>query len=145
MVAPRQLDLLTDWTPPEAVERFDPALVRAATLTGRIAKTVSAALKGKNRDDIAKRMSDWIGSEVSRHMLDAYASEAREDHVISLPRALALLHATRDRRLLQALIEDLGWAIVEARHVPLIDLAEIEEERTRLGKLADAKRREARR
>ena len=145
MPSPRQLDLLTDWTPPEAVERFDPVLVRAATISGRMSKAVSAALKGKNRDAVANTMSEYLRETVSKAMLDSYASEAREDHPIPVTRLFALIHATRDRRLLQVLADEFDWAVVEARHVPLIELAEIEEERTRLGKMADAARRRARR
>lgn len=124
----QQLDLL-DWTPPQAVARFDDASVRAATIHGRISRAISAALKecGAERAEIARRMSAFLGETVTTNMLNAYASQAREDHAINLPRFMALLAATGDRRLLQVLAEDLGWAVIEKKHLPLIELAAVQD------------------
>ncbi len=121
---PKQQDLL-DWTPPAAVSRFDEHAVRAATIEARIARAVSAAMKDSklSRDEIADRMAEFLGAPVPKNMLDAYASQAREDHVISLPRFLALIHATGDQRLLQTFADMFGWAVVPARFVHLIELA----------------------
>ena len=131
--ASKQLDLL-DWEPPPATERFDDATVRAGSVQGRISRAIAAALKdcGKPRTDIAKAMTDFLGEPVTKNMLDAYASQAREDHAISLPRFMALLVATRDRRLLQLVAEELGWAVIERKHLPLIELAQVQE---KLGEL----------
>ncbi len=143
-----QLDLLT-WQPPEAVARFEDHIVRSATIAGRIAHGVAASLRdaagrGLTRADIAKRMSLYLGTAVSKAMLDAYASEAREEHVISLPRLMALLHVTGDRRLLELLAEPMGWAVIDRRHLPLIQLAAVQERRDELARQADALRRAAR-
>jgi hypothetical protein len=145
MTLPRQLDLLADWTPSDPVERFDPVAVRAASVAGRISKAVSASLKGKNREAVANVMSEYLRETVSKAMLDSYASEAREDHPIPLTRLMALLHATRDRRLLQVFADEFGWAVIEERHVHLITLAEVTERQAELGRQADALRRRARR
>ena len=144
MPVPGQMDLLTDWAPSEPVERFDSVMVRASSITGRISKAVAASLKGKNRDDIAKRMSDYLGTPFSKAMLDSYASEAREDHVISVPRLIALIHATRDRRLLQIFADDFGWAVVEGKHVHRIAQAEIEDKIKELSRQQEYLRRRAR-
>ncbi len=97
---PRQLDLLSDWTPPAPTVAFDDSAVRAATLDGRISRAIGVALKdaGVTRDVIARRMTEYLGEPVSKNMLDAYASQARQDHAISLSRFVGLLHATRDQR-----------------------------------------------
>lgn len=128
MAPAQQLDLL-DWTPPPATVRFDDAVVRAATIQARISRAISVALKdaGVDRAEIARRMTAFLGETVPVNMLNAYASQAREDHVISVPRFLALMAATGDRRLLQLLAEDMGWAVVEKRHLPMIELAEVQE------------------
>ena len=60
-------------------------------------------------------------------MIDAYASIARDDHVISTPRFMALLQVTADRRLLELLAEPAGWAVIERRYLPLIELAAVRE------------------
>lgn len=140
-----QPDLL-DWQPPEIVRAFDPQLVRGATTEARIARAVSVALQecGVGRDVIAARMSAYLNRKVSVAMLNAYASAAREDHTISLPRFLALLHATGDQRLLELLAEPFGLAVIERKHLPLIDIAILRERQDELRDAVNAKRREAR-
>ncbi len=138
-----QPDLL-DWQAPEPVVRFEDRAVRSATIAGRLAKAIAAALHGHNRTDVARTMGDFLGRPVSKAMIDAYASEARDDHVISTPRFIALLHATGDRRLLELLAEPMGWAVIERRHLPLIELAAIQDKAAELTRQADALRRQAR-
>ncbi|MBW6399961.1 DNA transposition protein [Roseomonas sp. HJA6] len=127
---PAQLDLL-DWQPPEASVRFPEEQVRAATFAARLSRAVSVALGecGIPREEIAARMSAYLGETVSPAMLDAYASQARADHKISVPRFLALLHATKDRRLLELLAEPMGWAVIERQHLPAITKEAIREKR----------------
>jgi hypothetical protein len=123
-----QLGLL-EWTPPSPVARFDEDRVRASSVAERISRAVAAALKdsGEDREVIAARMSEFLGAKVSRHMLDSYASQAREDHAISIVRFVALLHATGDRRLLEVLAQMFDWAVVERRYLKMIDLAAMQE------------------
>lgn len=125
-VHPDQLNLL-DWKPIDPVKAFEPDVVRAASIRAMLAKAVSAALKdcGKTRDEVADAISDYLGERLSKEMLDAYASEAKEEHVISLPRFLALIHATGDRRLLQALAEGFGWAVIDNKLLPAIEDAQL--------------------
>src|SRR5690554_6135256 len=91
------LDLLA-WQPPQQVKAFAPEKVRAATLRAAVAKGLSLALKefGKSREQIAEEASEYLGEAISKNVLDAYASEAREDHVINVVRFLSVVHATRD-------------------------------------------------
>lgn len=143
--APGQASLF-EWTPPPATARFDEERIRAATIGGRICRAVCAALRDSelSREDVAARMTCFLGERVSKAMLDAYASQAREDHMISVPRFVALLHVTRDRRLLEMVAEQFGWAVIERRYLPLIDLAAVQEQRDELTRRADALRRQAR-
>lgn len=142
---PGQPDLL-DWQPPETVLRFPEEQVRAATFAARVSRAVAVALADADaeREAIAARMSTFLGERVSPAMLDAYASQAREDHRISVPRLMALLHATRDRRLLELLAEPLGWAVIERRHLPLIEVAAIREHEDELRKRREFLMRSAR-
>jgi hypothetical protein len=118
----RQLDLLT-WEPPEVVRQFEPATVRAASLRAQISRAVAATLKDSDlqRDDVAGAMSDYLGEGVPKTALDGYASEAREDHTISVVRLMALVHATSDVRLLQILAEPFGYVVVDAKHREAIE------------------------
>lgn len=113
----RTFDLLA-WLeaqqPAVEIQRYDERRVRAVTMRGRIARAVSETLRdcGVARAEIAERMSQWLGEEVSINMLNAYASEAREDHTIPFLRLLALVDATGDERLLQIGAEAVGQLVV---------------------------------
>lgn len=140
-----QLPLLT-WTAPQAEMAFDEKSVRGATLDARIARAVSVALSecGKARAAVAREMSAYLGEAVSPAMLDAYASVARAAHRISVSRLMALVHVTGDRRLLQLLAEPMGWAVVERRHLSLIEVALIREREDELRRQREALMRRAR-
>lgn len=142
---PAQPDLL-EWQPPEPVVAFAPEQVRAASVASSIARAVAAALRdcGASRDDVAQRMSAYLGERVSKAMLDAYASEARREHQIPITRLIALMHATHDRRLLQLIAEPLGWAVIERRYLPLIELAAVQDRQDELRRRAEHLRRAAR-
>lgn len=135
-------DLLA-WTAPQPVKAFARERVRAASLGATIARGVSEALKGagRSREQIAEEMSAYLGETVSTHVLDKYASEAAAEHVINIVRFIALVHATRDRRLLQLIAEPFGWAVVEQRHLDAIELAAALEERAELDRAIEAARR----
>jgi hypothetical protein len=145
----RQPDLL-DWKAPAHSSSFDERVVRASTIGGRMCRAMAVALKdaaekGKSREMIAKAMGDYLGEPMSKNMLDAYVSEARVDHVISVTRFFALLHATQDRRLLEVLAEAFGWAVIERRHLPLIQVAALRDKQDELRRESDALMRIARR
>lgn len=116
------LDLFT-WEPKPVTQSFAREITRAVDLRALVAKSVAAGLKesDKSRDQIAADITAYLGEEVTCNMLDAYASAARENHVISLIRFIGLLHATRDIRLLQALADLFDWAVIPARYVPAIE------------------------
>ena len=131
-----QMDLLA-WEPPAPVARFAAERVRAATLADQLARGISEAL-----GDAAGR--GLSREEVKKSALDGYASQAREGHVITLLRFIGLLHATGDRRLLEMLIEPLGWTVIDRAFLSLIELAALREREDELRKRADALRRRAR-
>ena len=137
-----ETDDLLAWAPPQPVKAFAKDRVRAATLGATIARGVSEALKtsGMSRDEVAKAMGEYLGESVSTHMLDKYASEAAEEHVINVVRFMGLIHATGCRELLQMLAEPMGWAVVEERHLDAIELAAALEEREKLNRDIEAAR-----
>lgn len=119
------LDLL-NWRAPDVSVRFeDERQVRAASLAGRVSRAVAATLKesGRSREEIAAEMSDYLGADVSEGMLAAYASGQREDHNISLVRALALLNATGDARLFGELLDPHGFAVIPKKYLAAIEEA----------------------
>lgn len=134
---------LLGWVPSQPVKAFDPSRVRAASLGAQIARGVSESLKsaGRSREQIAREMSEYLGESVTTNVIDKYASEAAAEHVINVVRFVALLHATRDRRLLQMIAEPFGWAVIEERHVDAIALAEALEAKEELEREIAARRR----
>lgn len=143
-------DLLTpdllSWHPPEPAVRFDDHQVRGATLGARICRAMALALAecDADRDEIAARMSDYLGLKVSKPMLDAYVSEARATHTISVVRFAALVHATKDFRLLSLLPELFGFAVVDERYIALIRATQMREKAEELEGMARAEERKAR-
>ena len=135
-----QMDLLA-WEPPQAVRRFEEPRVRASTFRERMTRAVAACLHdaddaGRSREDIAGAMSDFLGERVTLNMLNAYASQARDTHSIPVVRLVALLHATRDQRLLELLAEPMGWAVVDRKFLPLIELGALQEKADELARRA---------
>lgn len=126
----RTLELL-DWEPPALAPRFDEKAVRAASLRSRISKAVAEALKdcGRSRDEVAAEMSAFLGEEVGKNMLDAYASEARDDHTISYLRLIALARVTGEVRLLQVGAEPLDHSVVADRYLGAIEDAMLEDKK----------------
>ena len=144
-----QMELL-DWQAPSPVRRFDERQVRAAKLKDRLALAIAVALKdadphGLRREDIALRMGDFLGERISVNMLNAYASQAREDHTISVPRLMALVHATGDQRLMELIAEPLGLAVIERRFLQVIELAAVQAKADELARHAKGMRQRAKR
>ncbi|WP_336802017.1 hypothetical protein [Kaistia sp. MMO-174] len=119
---PHTLDIFQDYAPKPVVERFNEDEVRAGRLSARMSRAVKKTLddSGMSRPELAKAMGEFLGEVVPKSMLDAYASQAHEDHNISAVRLVALASVTSDARLLNALLECIGLIAVPARYESLI-------------------------
>lgn len=139
------MDLLS-WEPAPIVEAFEPVRVRCASLRAKIAQAVSESMKyaGKSRAILAVEMSDWLGEDVTENMLNAYASEAREDHSIPYLRLLALVHVTGDVRLLQIGAELMGHSVIEDKYLSWVDVGRLADHKETIDKEFAAARRVAR-
>ena len=124
----RTLDIFADWHPP--VVQHDPEKVRSATFRGKLARAVSLTLTecGIERAEIAVKMSEYLGSDVSENMLNAYASESREEHNISTERLHALCVVTGDWRPIAVLIDGSDKALIERRYLAAVEDAMAREE-----------------
>jgi len=136
------LDLL-NWTPEKLeIARFDDEQVRAAAIGGKISKAITTILMDAklredaplNRTDVAKKMTDWLDHEVTENMLSAYCSEARIDHNISLPRAIALMVVTEDSRLLSLIADEIGLAVIPKKYEGTVKEAILLEQKEELEK-----------
>ncbi|PHS62102.1 MAG: DNA transposition protein [Alcanivorax sp.] len=93
--------------------RFEDQSVRAASYGAKLSLAVSQTLRDTaareklplTRKQVAKRMTAYLGEEVGVNILNAYASQARDAHNISVLRMMALMHATSDFRLMTLIAE----------------------------------------
>jgi hypothetical protein len=92
----------------------------AADLAGidrLIAAGVARALRDESRSryEVAFAMSELLDEEVSKLMLDAYASEARDNHNISAGRWLAFVAVTQRYDILDHVLRRIGAAVWSAK------------------------------
>lgn len=119
---PGTLDLFSEYAPAPVVDRYAEDSVRAFDLAGRLSKAVARTLEdcGMTRSEVATAMKDLLQDEtMSKNMLDAYASQAKE-HVISALRLVALVAVTGDPRPLNMLLETAKLVVVPAKYEALI-------------------------
>lgn len=99
-----------------------------------IAHAMSEALKGHDRYDIAAMMSRLLGRDISKHMLDAYTAESREDHIPPFDTAIAFDLATGSNTLVAFAAKKLGAKLSfgkEALDTKLGQLERIRDEATK--------------
>lgn len=129
---------------------FDAPLVphRAADLAGleaQVAAAVGYALKDdvRSREEVAGAMSALLGDEVSRWMLDGYASEGRGKVNISFARFLALIAVTNRHDLLDALARKIGAAVLIGEEIHLARMGDLETRIAAMGAELKALKKEA--
>lgn len=136
-----QLDLI-DWLnalpAPELTLPALPADVsRRNSFYSRHIGVLKLALDGRDRAEVADGMSRFLGDDtVTENYLNAAVSEARPSHVLNSVRYGALVHTTRDPRLVAVYADLIGHVVVPSTLVPFIRvgiaLQEQEEAKRRL-------------
>ncbi len=86
----------------------------------------------RTREEIAGALSAAMGEDVSRWMLDAYASPARDTHNISFGRAIALMSVTEDYALIEEAVHRLGGRILWGDEIVTARLGHLQAQRTRI-------------
>ena len=107
-----------------------------AGLDRMVAATVATMLKEdtRSRYEIAGRVSELLDDDVSKPMLDAYASEARENWSISAARLLALTSVTERYDLLDRLTRQIGAALLVGPEILTAELGHIDRQIAELKK-----------
>jgi hypothetical protein len=103
---------------------FDPPAAAAAPaslahIERLICEGVSTILHGddRRREVIAAEMSVLLGEDVSKSMLDAYASPAREGHKVPMARFLALIAVCDRHDVLDLVVRPIGAAVLVGEEV----------------------------
>lgn len=127
---PRQQVLVFDQSPASP----EPAAPRDGQLEGlerRVSLAVARILAdcqraGLSRYQIASEVSELMADEVTKAMLDAYASESKDTHNISFARFLALVAGTGAFEVLGSLMAEIGVGVVLAEEVHTVELGHIQ-------------------
>lgn len=126
--APHPNQLPFDWDAPQ------PA-TQPAALGGSDAKTarmVAEALKGEDRAKISARMTVLLDEDISKAMLDAYASPARDGHNIAYHRMLGLISVTNRFDLLDNSLRPIGAALLVGDEIYTAEIGHIDSEISKL-------------
>ncbi|WP_156313821.1 MULTISPECIES: hypothetical protein [unclassified Citromicrobium] len=83
---------------------------------------------GRDRYQLAAEVSKLLADEVSKTMLDAYASPSREDHKIPFSRLMAIVVVTGRYDLLDAHLRETGCGVITGRELETVELGSIEQE-----------------
>jgi hypothetical protein len=84
------------------------------------------------REVIAAEMSVLLGEDVSRSMLDAYSSPARDGHKVPFSRLLALVAVTDRQDMLDPLMREIGAAVLVGEEVHTARIGHIDREIAKL-------------
>ncbi|MDB5432389.1 MAG: hypothetical protein JWP35_3505 [Caulobacter sp.] len=92
------------------------------------ASAVATILKDdpRTRYEVAGGVSALLEAEVSKLMLDAYSSEARENHNIGFGRMLVLIAETQRYDVLRKLLRQIGCDLVVGEEVLTVELGHIQ-------------------
>jgi len=103
-------------------------------LERQTASAISRILKEdpRSRFEIAGGVSALLDDDVSKLMLDAYASEARDGHNISFARFLALVLETQRFDVLDALLAKIGCKVVVGEQILTVELGHLDAQIARL-------------
>jgi len=120
----RTLDLFAVPTPaPELPGTMD-YRVQVAHMTSEMLRAIPS-----DRYEVAARMSRLTGKDVSKNMLDAYASDAREDHNLPFYLAAALEVVCESHALTAWLADMRGGRLLVGREALNAELGRLERQR----------------
>lgn len=125
---PHTIDMFAELPPPP--------VTAAGGLSCRveIAHAMSDALIGHDRYDVAAKMSKLLGRDISKHMLDAYTAESREDHIPPLDTAIAFDLATESRVMAELFARKIGARLAVGKEALDAKLGQLERMRDETAK-----------
>lgn len=92
-----------------------------AGLDSVISRAISTILHAepRSREVICAEMSVAMDQDISRHMIDAYASPSREDHRVPASRLLALILITGRKDVLGQILRHIGLEVLDSAEIDL--------------------------
>lgn len=100
----------------------------------RLRELLSAALKRSHlsRYEVAGKMSELLGVEITKAQLDSWTAESKECHRFPFAYAAAFCVATEDRSILRLVAELCGGYFIDGEDVIRLELGKIEEQKQKL-------------
>lgn len=86
----------------------------------------------RSREEIAGAMSAALREDITRWMLDAYASPARDGHNISFGRAIALMAVTENFALIEEAVRRLGGSVLWGDEIHAARLGHLQAQHDRI-------------
>ena len=105
-----------------------------ASIDVAIRSIITAALKRSplSRFEVAAKMSEILGVEITKAQLDAWSAESKENHRFPLVYIGAFCQATGDYALPRYMAQLCGGYFIESHDALLLELGRIEKTRTEL-------------
>lgn len=121
------------------------APAQLAGLERQICRTVGVILASdpRSREIIAAEISMLLDEDVSKSMLDAYSSPAREDHKVPMARFFALVAVTGRLDLLDPLLRQIGGALLAGAEVMTARIGHLRQHRSKIDEELRALERQA--
>ena len=96
-------------------------------LSLRLREMLTAGLKGctLSRYEVAARMSELVGTEITNSQLDSGTAESKEAHRFPAEYLPAFCYVTGNRELLRVMAEMVNCHLVESREALLAELGSI--------------------
>ncbi|WP_279480314.1 hypothetical protein [Aureimonas sp. SK2] len=128
---PHTKDLLA-WEAQAVRIGYSSEVAGSGDLGNQIARLIGQALRdskdaGRDRNDVARAMGEYLGRHITKNQIDKWASEASDEQRIPLDAFIALIAVTQELRLLAFIPGQFGHAVVSDRYADMIELFEIEE------------------
>ena len=98
-------------------------------LQQKVKETLTVALKSApyKRWEVAGRMSDYIGVEITESMLNAWTAESKELHRFPLEYLPAFCWATGNYSLADVVVRASGCHLIKSEEVVLLEMARLDE------------------
>lgn len=95
----------------------------------RIKEELSSALKSVplKRWEIAGRMSEYTGAEITDSMLNAWTADSKEGHRFPLEYLAAFCWATGDYTVIEMVAKGCGCHLTKGREVVLLKMAQLDD------------------
>ena len=99
-------------------------------MSRKVKETLSAVLKSTpcKRWEIAGRMGEYMGIEITESQLNSWSAESKEGHRFPLEYLPAFCYATSDYTLAEVIVKGCDCRLIKSEEAILLELARIDDE-----------------